>query len=293
MDFSDELGPAPTGREQLAAELRRLRDLAGVSGRDLAQRVGISQSKVSRIEAGAVVPSLPEVTAWGKELGVPVETQKRLTALTEAAYNEVHPWHSALEQPGVLQEGAEEHESVATRLQVFQPSVVPGLLQTAEYARRVITLFHRQYTDNDLRAEVAKRVHRQLALYDESRHFEFLITESALRWRPGSATLLLAQLDRIASLSTLGNVRVGLIPLDTTATTLTTHGFDIYEGDGGERDTSVLVEMIHGEMRTGAAKHVQIYRARWNLLQQMAIFDDEARKFLDSVASNLRAETNH
>ena len=55
-----------TKRERLATELRRLRDQAGISGRDLAHRVGISQSKVSRIESGTVIPSLPEVTAWGE-----------------------------------------------------------------------------------------------------------------------------------------------------------------------------------------------------------------------------------
>src|ERR1044072_3627544 len=103
MDAAGGWGPPPAGRERLAAELRRLRDIAGVSGRDLAQRVGISQSKVSRIESGAVVPSLPEVTAWGKELGVSVEAQGRLTALIEAAYNEVHPWGSAMRR-GTLQD---------------------------------------------------------------------------------------------------------------------------------------------------------------------------------------------
>src|SRR5215510_8507018 len=110
MDTSGGLGPTPTGRERLAAELRRLRDLAGVSGRDLAQRVGISQSKVSRIESGAVVPSLPEVTAWGKELGVSVETQGRLTALIDAVYNEVHPWGSAMRR-GSLQQTVQNKES--------------------------------------------------------------------------------------------------------------------------------------------------------------------------------------
>jgi len=287
MDTSGGSGPPPTGREQLAAELRRLRDLAGVSGRDLAGRIGVSQSKVSRIESGAIVPSLPEVTAWGKELEATAETQSRLVALLEAAYNEVHPWSSALRRGGNLQDGLQEQESIATRIQVFQPSVVPGLLQTAEYARRVIAMFHRQYTDQDPAAEIQSRLQRQLALYDENRRFDFLITEAALRWRPGPVTLLLAQLDRIASISTLENVTVGLIPLAAEATTLTTHGFVIYEGE--EQNAWITVETIHADMNVGAREATEIYRSRWSLLGQMALFGDDAREFLSSIVADLRA----
>ena len=286
MDASGGLEPPPTGRERLAAELRRLRDIAGVSGRDLAQRIGISQSKVSRIESGTVVPSLPEVTAWGKELGVSVETQGRLTALIESAYSEVHPWGAAL-QRGNLQDGIQDQESTATRIAVFQPSVVPGLLQIAEYARRVIAMFHRQYTDSDPSAELASRLQRQLALYDTDRHFEFLITEAALRWRPGPTRLLLAQLDRIASISSLENVSIGLIPLSAEALTLSTHAFVIYEGE--HRDSWVSVETIHADMRVAAPEHLDIYRSRWSLLKKMALFDAAAQEFLSSIVEDLRS----
>jgi transcriptional regulator with XRE-family HTH domain len=272
----------------LAAELRRLRDLAGVSGRDLAQRVGISQSKVSRIESGAVIPSLPEVTAWGKELGVSVEAQGRLTALIEAAYNEVSPWGSALRR-GSLQDSIQDQESTAARISVFQPSVVPGLLQTAEYARRVIGMFHGQYPEGDPAAEIASRLHRQLAIYDTDRRFDFLITEAALRWRPGPIRLLLAQLDRVGSIMTLENVSIGLIPLSAEATTLTTHGFVLYEGE--EHDSWVTVETIHADMKVAAPEHMAIYRARWSLLRQMALFDDAATEFLSRIVADLRTDS--
>jgi transcriptional regulator with XRE-family HTH domain len=286
MDASGGLGPPPTGRERLAAELRKLRDIAGVSGRELAQRIGISQSKVSRIESGAVVPSLPEVTAWGKELGVSVETQARLTGMIEAAYNEVHPWGAAV-RLGNLQEGVQEQESTATRIAVFQPSVVPGLLQIAGYAQRVIALFHRQYTETDQAAEIASRLDRQLALYDTRRHFDFLVTEAALRWRPGPAQLLIAQLERIMSIGSLENVSIGLIPLSAQATTLTSHGFVMYEGE--HQDSWVTVETIHADMKVAAPEHMEIYRSRWSLLRKMALFDADAQEFLGGIVDDLRS----
>lgn len=287
MDTSGELA----GRELLAAELRRLRDLAGVSGRDLAGRIGISQSKVSRIESGAVVPSLPEVTAWGKELGVAAETQDRLTALIEAAYDEVNPWRSAMRRRRNLQDTVHDLETTAARIATFQPALVPGLLQTAEYARRVIGMFHRQYDTADPAAEVAGRVNRQLALYEAHRHFDFLITETALRWRPGPVATQLAQLDRIASVSTLENVTVGLIPLAIEATALTTHNFVVYEGEDGDADATVTVETIHADMTVDTAEHVALYRDRWSQLRRMALFGDDAREFLQGVATDLRKGT--
>lgn len=291
MDTSGGSVPPPAGRELLAAELKRLRDLGGMSGRDLAQRIGISQSKVSRIESGAVVPSLPEVTAWGEELGVSVEVQERLTALTEAAYDEVHPWRAALERRGNLQENVQDLESTATRVYTFQPAIVPGLLQTAEYGRRVIAMFHQQYGGSDPAAEVAGRLHRQLALYETNRHFDFLITETALRWRPGPPSLQVAQLDRITSLSTLDNVTIGLLPLDAEATALTTHNFVVYEGDGGPADASVAVETIHADMTVDTAEHVALYRSRWEQLTRAALFDDEAQEFLRDVVADLRTRS--
>ncbi|MGB3441791.1 MAG: helix-turn-helix transcriptional regulator [Actinophytocola sp.] len=283
--------PAPAGREQLAAELRRLRDLAGMSGRDLAQRIGISQSKVSRIESGAVVPSLPEVTAWGEELGVSVELRERLTALTEAAYDEMHPWRAALQRRGNLQDTVQDLESTATRTYTFQPALVPGLLQTAEYARRVIAMFHRQYGGSDPAAEVAGRLHRQLALYEPNRHFDFLITEAALRWRPGPPSLQVAQLDRIASVSTLDNVTIGLLPLDAEATALTTHNFVVYEGDDGATDVTVTAETIHADMTIDREEHVALYRSRWQQLSRAALFGDEAQEFLRDVVADLRTRS--
>src|SRR4051812_21483343 len=208
----DESQSPSAKRLRLAAELRRLRELAGVSGRDLARRIDISQSKVSRIESGVTTPALPAVVAWAEAVGADAETRARLTAMTEAAFAEVQAWRSVLHSFGQLQDQIEQREALAQRIRVFQPSLIPGLLQTAEYARRVFGLFHVPYEDGDLAKAVAGRLDRQLAIYDEDREFAFLITEGALRWRPGPPRVLRAQLDRLGSLMTLDNVSIALVP---------------------------------------------------------------------------------
>jgi transcriptional regulator with XRE-family HTH domain len=274
----------PAKRQQLGAELRRLRDLAGVSGRELAQRVGISQSKISRIEAGSALPSLPDVVAWGEALNAPPETQQWLASLTEAAFTEVHPWRAALQKHGHLQDDIQEREAQARRVRTFQPSVVPGLLQTAEYARRVFSLADLPYAEEDLAAAVAGRLHRQLAVFERGRRFEFLITEAALRWRPGQPSLLLAQLDRISSISTMDNVSIGLIPFGVLAVTLTSHAFVLYDGHDDEHNKFVTVEAIHASLTANDPDDVVLYENRWSSLRQMALFDQDARKFLADLA---------
>lgn len=286
-------------RQWLGAELRRLRDMAGVSGRDLAEQIGISQSKVSRIEAGAAMPSFSQVMAWAEAVNAPDDTRRVLASLTQAAFTEVQTWRAALRNRPHLQGEIQKLERRAHLIRTFQPALVPGLLQTAEYVKRVLTLFQPGYAEDKLATVLAARLDRQLALYDEAKRFEFLVTEAALRWRPGPPRLLLAQLDRIASLSTLENVSIGLIPLATEAVTSMAHAFVMFEADGGasgddhddeEEDGAVVtVETVHANLVVKGAESVSLYHDRWTSLRRMAVFDDEARSFLSQISTTIRA----
>ncbi|WP_054814798.1 helix-turn-helix domain-containing protein [Nocardia arizonensis] len=279
---------AAAPRTRLAAELRRLRDLAGISGRDLATRVGISQSTLSRIETGHAVPSLPQVTAWSREVGASAETERLLRHLTESAHSEVSTWRTALATREHLQDDYRAHESTATTVYNFQPTLVPGLLQTADYARRVFACFQLPYGPDELAAAVAARLDRQPALYDPQRRFEFLIGETALRARPGPRHIMFAQLDRIASVSTLETVSIGIIASDVEAITTIPHSFVIYDGP----DPLVSIDMVDANRTVRAPEEIDLYRERWNLLRRMALFDDEARAFLGEIAADLRRSSD-
>jgi transcriptional regulator with XRE-family HTH domain len=288
-------------RRYLASELRRVRDLAGISGRELAQRIGVSQSKVSRIESGTALPSIPEVRAWTAAAEASTETVELLIALTEAAFTEVHTWRTIMQGRTHMQDDIQELENRADIIRTFQPSVIPGLLQTAEYARRVLTLFQPPYAESDIPAAVGARLDRQLALFEEHRKFEFLITEAALRWRPGPPVLLQAQFDRIISLSTLSNLSIGLIPHAVRAVACTSHAFVIFAlrdenpsiaDDTPEDEASsavVTVETVHANLTVSDPDSVALYRSRWHSLEQMAVYGDEARAFLTGVGRDIQA----
>ena len=85
-------------------------------------------------------------------------------------------------------------------------------MQVPEYARRIFAAGH---PDGrlDVAAAIAARMDRQIALYEESRRFEFVIGESALRWRIAPANVMLAQIDRVMAVAGLSTVTLGLLPL--------------------------------------------------------------------------------
>jgi transcriptional regulator with XRE-family HTH domain len=277
-------------RRRLATELRLLRDVNGITGRELARRIGISQSKVSRIEAGVALPSIAEVTAWTQAVGATAETEALLERLTDAARTEVETWHDALQGRHGLQDDVREREVAVRRTRSFEPTMVPGLLQTPDYAQRVLTMFKEVMPQIDVPSSAAERINRQRTLYEEDKEFEFLIGEGALRWRPGPPRLLLAQLDRIATMSTKSNVAIGIIPLlAIEATGALPHPFTIYEAEGETAGSFVQVETTHAELTVKAPDDVAMYESQWSSQRRMARFGDEARTILKELSAEVQA----
>ncbi|MFI7707575.1 helix-turn-helix domain-containing protein [Nonomuraea sp. NPDC049480] len=281
--------PEPRGqREYLGAELRKLRELAGLSGRDVAAILGVAQSSVSRVERGVRVPTTEEINTWAEASNASTEVRDRLVQLAEAAYTEVVTWRAAHRDSDHLQDRIGKLEEQARRLRSFEPILVPGLLQTPEYARRVI-----QVADitgvQDHTAAVARRIQRQEILYDTSRQFEFLITEGALRARPpGPVGILVEQMGRIASLATLDNVTIGLLPFDRVIqTAIGWSEFAIYD-DAEDGDRCAFAEVTHAELTISNPKDVEIYTTVMDRLAANALYGDEARELLDRVARDVR-----
>ncbi|MFD1547732.1 helix-turn-helix domain-containing protein [Nonomuraea guangzhouensis] len=276
-------------REYLGAELRKLRERAGLSGREVAAHLEIAQTSVSRIERGLKVPTQDEITKWAALTGAAPDVQTRMGQLAEAAYTEVATWRTALRDGTHLQDRIGNLEEQARVLRHFETIVVPGLLQTPEYARRVIQLADVTGTQ-DHEAALARRLQRQDVLYDSDRRFEFLITEGALRARPpGPPAILVAQMGRISSLADMDNVTIGLLPFDRVIReAIGWSEFAIYEGADDEESVA-FAEVTHAELTISDPRDVQIYTDVLNRLARVAIYGDEARDLLNRIARETRA----
>ena len=271
-------------RARLGSELRRLRTLAGLSGADLGRQLEVSQKTISRIEHGDSLPSLPQVTVWARATGAPADRLAVLTGLLEAAVNEVATFRDKLTD-GLMavQLEVRELESSSGTVRNFQTGIIPGLLQTAEYARRVMEMANIR-NDANLAAAVAARLERQQALHDKSRDFEFLMTEAALRWRPGPPELLAAQLDHIAALATLDTIDLGVIPMDAEMHAITRCSFILYEDRSDGQPPVVAVETPHASLYASDAADVELYRDQLALFRQSAIHGAEALAFIRAIA---------
>jgi hypothetical protein len=162
---------------------------------------------------------------------------------------------------------------------------VPGLLQTAEYARRTLTLS--DLPNLDVSGAVAARQNRQSVLFDADRRTEFLITEAALRFPVGPPQMMHAQLDRIRSLCTLDQVTIGIIPQQHKAAAIGWHEFTIYDKvpDG---DSFVYTELMHAQLTISDPADVAHYRSSFEKLRQGAQFDQKATNILNRLTSDLR-----
>jgi len=258
-----------------------------MSGRQLAQRTGLSQSRVSRIERGDALASVPELAVWLQQSGAADRLEQMISA-TEAALNQTDTWHEFAQEVSFaeMQEQVRSREAAARTQLSFLPSLVPGLLQTAEYARLVF-IASDLTGQQDYAAAVQRRLDRQQLLYDQSHTFEFVLTEAALRWRPGPRELLVAQLDRIASVATLSNVTIGVIPLHVEGHAIPWHGFTLNE-DVVDGEPFVQVETMHAYLTVERPEDVEVYRRQYAVLRESAAMGPQLTDFLSSLRAELQ-----
>lgn len=261
-------------RRQLGAELRKLRSLAGLSQRVLVEALSSSQAGVSRIEHGETLPTREQVIAWLRTCGVgdDPDVRDRVLGLADAAHGETRSWGDMVPaDESHLQGVARERERSATLIRNCQLTWLPGLLQTAEYARLVI-----EQTDpgseRDTAAALAARLQRQQILFEKGRRFEFLIAESALLWAP-EADVMAAQRDRMLSLATLPDVEIAILPLHRIGTPAW-HSFIVFKAADGS--SFVATELVHGGQEISDPDAVSRYTTLWDRLWRAAAQGDEA-----------------
>ncbi|MEU3020905.1 helix-turn-helix transcriptional regulator [Nocardiopsis sp. NPDC007018] len=281
--FLPDATRAEGAKRRLAALLRGSRLDSGLSGQQLADALGWSQSKISKIENGRTRPSVSDAERWLGACGGSTDLVDRARELTDAALVESRHWRVAHSEG--LGQGQREVgllEDRATEVLSFQPSLIPGLLQTAEYAKQVLTLSNLS-GQKDIAAGVAARLRRQEVLYGDGRRFRFLVTEAALRWYPTTAKILPAQLDRLQAVSTLSAVELRVLPLNSAFGQRQNNGFLLYEIPD---ESTVIVETFTRELSIAEPDEVAQYRDVHETLTEHALSEEESRAFIRDLAAS-------
>ncbi|MEV7861192.1 helix-turn-helix transcriptional regulator [Streptomyces hirsutus] len=264
----------------LGARLRGLRAEAGLTGAALAQRAGVGQPTVSKVENGRMVPSIDVLDRLSGALGLDELTAgevRDLLAEVETA--------SDVDQPveGTAPAGLTVDEEVrsARLVRSFQCVVLPAVLQSAEYARHVFESAP-GVTPETVGRSVAARVERQSVLYEPGRESVFVLTEAVLRTWPGSPALMLAQFDRLLAVESLSTVRIGVIPWRRPVPVLPRHGFTLCDR------RAVVVETFDGERVSVDSGELASYEETFGCFEQAAVFGGEARELLLHVMKEFR-----
>ncbi|MEU1330419.1 helix-turn-helix transcriptional regulator [Streptomyces sp. NPDC005865] len=253
--------------------LRELREASGKQAKAVARSAVMSPSKLSKIENEALAPSLIDVERILTALEVSEEVKARLTEAARKAATEATAWR-ILRRTGLHkhQDEIRAIEAQTTLMRLFQPSCIPGLLQTPEYARAILS--RHGYTQGALEKMMGARLLRQEVLHDTDRTFRFVVTESVLRWKIVRPSMLAAQLDKLITISRMPNVGIGVLPLSSPMADLPSSSFVLF-------DTNLaIMEIPHAEITTTEARDVELYLNKFDGFEGAAVTGEEMRHFV-------------
>ncbi|MEU8624221.1 helix-turn-helix transcriptional regulator [Streptomyces sp. NPDC048669] len=257
--------------------MRALRDASGLTGDSVARRASMSAGKLSKIENSKVRPTVQDVDLVLTAMGVSPEIKEEFLAAARAEATEATAWRLLRRLgPWKHQKTIRAVETGTTTLRLFQGQLVPGLLQTPEYASAVFSL--PPALPEATRAKtVAARLERQSVLYEPARSFRFLICEHVLRWRVSEPVVMALQLDRLVSVSRIPNVSLGVLPSDRRMPDFPMTCFSLHD------DQLVIVETFHSEVTTRDPKDIQVYLDTFERFAAVAVYDDAMRTLVEGI----------
>jgi transcriptional regulator with XRE-family HTH domain len=202
-------------RRRLAAELRRLRERAGFIGEEVARRLEWSTSKISRLERGQSGVKRTDLRRLLELYRVDPSRREELLALAEESQPSGRLKAISARLPGVHAEFLNV-EAEAESVWNWEPQIVPGLLQTEDYARAVMLGWHSMFTEPPSEVErrvEARRLRQQVLQRDPPLQLSIVMDESVLHRKLAEAPVMREQLQHIVEVSRLPNIRVRILPL--------------------------------------------------------------------------------
>jgi len=279
-------GPA-VRRRKLGAELRALRALAGFTSRQAADLVGWHQSKVSRIETGRSGVRPADVRLLLDAYAVrDTELRELLVVLAGSDDNgRQHWWHA---YRGLLPSTYSDFislESQAGAMRTLENSVVPGLLQTREYAREVTRAAVDGAPDGKVDALVRVRLARQDVLCsDTPLQLSAVLDEAVLRRTVGGPDVMARQLQRLGEAARLPHVRIQVLPFGAGAHAGVTGPFVIFSFPNRSDLNVVVIDHLTSSLHLERKEDLQAYSEAFSSLQIHALSPEDTLDFIAGLA---------
>ncbi|QLH20023.1 helix-turn-helix transcriptional regulator [Streptomyces sp. Rer75] len=282
-------GPA-VRRRKLGAELRRQRDLAGLTSGEAARRLSWHQSKVSRIETGRSGAKPGDVARLLEVYGV---TDPQLRALLEALCGggASDPegsrrgwWYAYRDLLPPAYRDFISLEAEASAAYTLETTVVPGLLQTADYARTVTRAALPDLPQDQLDTLVEVRIARQSVLRDaQPLRLHAVLDEAVLRRGVGDAAVMRAQLRQLAEMAELPQVRLQVLPFSAGMPIGITGPFIIFSFPHITDLDVVVLDHLTSSLYLERKEDLRAYSSAFDVLRTNALSPEDSLILISKI----------
>jgi transcriptional regulator with XRE-family HTH domain len=274
-------------RRRLAGELRALRTKAGLSQEEVAAYLEVSTNKIIRIENAQSAVSISDLRQLLTLYKVEAETHDRLVDLGRNARKRGGWWSSYRD---LLPGPYVQLEAEASLVRNYEPSKVPGLLQTPDYARAVVLSSSLAVAPEEVERRVAARMKRQERLYAENPlALDVLIDEAALRRPGGDPRIMRDQLERLIEATALPNVSLRVLAYDAGLYPAVGNSFVILTfADSADPDV-VLCENRVGERYFHDADEVAAFHADFRQMTKVSLSVSASATLIKRAISEMGA----
>jgi Predicted transcription factor, homolog of eukaryotic MBF1 len=276
-------------RRRLRFALRAARDEAGLTQAEVAERLEWSVSKVNRIENGEVTISATDLRALINLLGVTDrETVDRLTAWGRTARSRGwwdQPDYRAHLTPAMRQ--WIQYEAEATTIRCYQPTIIPGALQTPEYAQEILS-FWTDIPDETRAVRHAVRAERRQRLFQgpDRPIFLLLLDESVVHRQVGGPAVMADQLRSVLTMIRNNELIVRIVPMIHGAMIGQAGSFSII--DLVEDESAVLYqEMLYEDHIRDDRETVDLYRSLFERMWEVALTPEASTAFIEGHAATM------
>ena len=286
-----EITPSPfVQRRRLRTELRRARSAANLTQEQVATAMDWSLSKIIRIETGAVSVSTNDLKALLRLYEV--DDADRTNELVELARvsRQTSWWSKYRGNISLPFFQLIEYEQASSVLRIYEPLLVPGLLQTAKYADQAIRNFSETDTPEDLiRTRIEIRQARQQLLEQSSPPtMMFVLDEAVAQHLVGKRSIAYDQIDRLMRMASRPNVTIELIPFSAGLYRGMLESFTVVEFPDPE-DSDVLYRETSRDsiISRGEAEEISGYREVFENLRDISLGPDDTLTYLTKLLKKI------
>jgi transcriptional regulator with XRE-family HTH domain len=273
---------ADQARASLGIRLRDIRRDAGLSGVQLAQLAGWISSKVSKIEHGKQTPSEDDLRAWCEHCRA-LDELPDLTAAVRSIETQFAEWRRIMRSGTRRRQQASATVYERARLfRIYEPAVIPGLLQTRDYAVAVLASFIDFIrVPDDAEAGATARLERQQVLTHGDRRFHMVLGEQALHTNVGGSAVMTGQLEHLLAVLRMPRLRLGVIPAGAPYRVPLNNGFWILD------EALVQFDTYSAELSLVRPDEIALYGRAFERLAALAVYGAEAANLIARALDNL------